>query len=295
MTNKKSSQRLFCFGLGYSAQRLARRLLAQGWTVAGTTRSADKAADLRRQGIEAFVFDAGQPLAAPAAALQGTTHLLTSVKPEEGGDPVLAAHRADILGLPSLAWMGYLSTTGVYGNTEGAWVDEESALHPTSARNRWRVEAEAAWLALHRERGFPTHIFRLAGIYGPGRSQFESLESGRARRLERPGQVFSRIHVDDIAGVVAASIARPAGGRVYNVCDDQPENPALVVEFAAQLMGVAPPPLVPFAEAELSPMARSFYLDNRRVSNKRVRDELGYVFDYPTYRQGLAAIWAQRG
>lgn len=293
MIQKTASPRLFCFGLGYSAQRLAHRLMAKGWTVAGTTRSRQAAEKLRKDGIEAFVFDDDQPLVDPALAFKGTSHLLTCVKPEDGIDPVLAVHQAEILAIPTLEWVGYLSTTGVYGNTQGAWVDEESPLTPTSERNSWRVDAEAKWLLLQQEQALPVHIFRLAGIYGPGRSQFDSLASGRARRLERTGQVFSRIHVDDIGGGVMASMANPNPGRVYNVCDDLPENPAVVVEHAAELKGITPPPLVPFEDADLSPMARSFYLDNRRVSNKRLRDELGYDFAYPTYKEGLAAILAE--
>ncbi|MGO1119131.1 SDR family oxidoreductase [Rhodovibrionaceae bacterium A322] len=288
-----ASSRLFCFGLGYSALRLARRLMAQGWTVAGTTRSEDSAEKLRQLGIDAYLFQDGRPLSDPASALAGATHLLTSIKPEEGIDPVLSVHEADILAARDLQWVGYLSTTGVYGNTNGGCVSEESPVNPTSDRNRWRVEAEARWLDLQRARDLPVHVFRLAGIYGPGRNQFVSLAKGRARRLIREGQVFSRIHVDDIGGAVMASMAQPQPGRTYNVCDDLPENPAVVVEYAAKLQGVTPPPLVPFEEAELSPMARSFYLDNRRVSNERLRQELGYDFAYPTYKEGLTALLAE--
>jgi nucleoside-diphosphate-sugar epimerase len=197
--------------------------------------------------------------------------------------------------MPSLAWVGYLSTTGVYGDRDGGWVDETSELRPSGARGRRRVAAETAWLDLWRDRGVPVHIFRLAGIYGPGRSPFDALRAGTAKRIVKPGQVFSRIHVDDLASVLLSSIARPRPGAVYNVCDDEPASPADVVAHAAQLLGAPPPPLVSFDEAALSPMARSFYADNKRVSNALIKTELGVRLRYPDYRAGLAAILAAGG
>ena len=196
------SKRLFCFGLGFSARALAGRLRARDWRIAGTTRGADRAAALRAEGIEAFVFDRARPLEDPAAALAGTTHLLASVPPDEHGDPVIDVHGADIAGIEGLAWVGYLSTTGVYGDRDGGWVDEGSALEPTGARGRRRVAAEQAWCALHRDHGLPVHLFRLAGIYGPGRNALATVRAGTAKRIDKPGQVFSRIHVDDIAQVL---------------------------------------------------------------------------------------------
>lgn len=282
--------RLFCFGLGFSARALARRLLGAGWTVAGTTRSAEKAAALRAEGIEAFIFDREHPL--PAAALAGSTHLLVSVAPDAAGDPVLDAHGADIAALPALRWIGYLSTTGVYGDWQGAEVDETSELRGAKGRNRRRIEAEAAWLALHAEKELPVHVFRLAGIYGPGRSALDQVRSGRARRIDKPGHLFSRIHVEDIAAVLQASIARPHPGRVYNVCDDEPAAAAEVTAYACKLLGVAPPPLISLEEADLSPMALSFWEDNRLVSNRRLREELGVSLAYPNYRAGLEALLA---
>ena len=192
--------------------------------------------------------------------------------------------------MPSLVWLGYLSTTGVYGDRSGGWVDEESELHPSGERGRRRVAAEAGWLDLWRRSGAPVHVFRLAAIYGPGRSPIEALRVGTAKRIAKPGQVFSRIHVEDLASVLAASIARPQPGAVYNVCDDEAAPPEAVVAYAAGLLGIAPPPLVPFEEAGLSAMARSFYDDNKRVSNARIKSELGVTLRYPTYREGLAAI-----
>jgi nucleoside-diphosphate-sugar epimerase len=281
--------RLFCFGLGYSAAALARRLAARGWAVAGTCRSEEKRGALAAQGIEAHLFDRGRPLVDPARALAGTTHLLSSVPPDGAGDAVIDHHAGDVARL-SLAWAGYLSTTGVYGDTGGAWVDEAAPLRPSGERGRRRVAAETAWLRLHQEHGTPVHRFRLAGIYGPGRSALDAVRSGRARRVDKPGQVFSRIHVEDIAGVLECSIARPNPGAAYNVCDDDPAPPSEVVAYAAALLGIEPPPLVPIEEAGLSPMARSFYDDVRRVSNRRIKDELGVRLDYADYRSGLRAL-----
>lgn len=284
--------RLFVFGLGYSAQVFARRLRARGWRIAGTTRSPEAATALRAEGFEALQFDRDRPLTDPAAALAGTTHLLAGVPPDEVGDPVLASHGPEIAACASLAWAGYLSTTGVYGDRGGDWVDEDSAPEPTSARSEHRVAAERAWLTLHRDRGLPVHLFRLAGIYGPGRNALDQVRAGTARRIHKPGQVFSRIHVDDIATVLEASIAKPHPGRAYNLCDDSPAPPAEVVAQACTLIGLEPPPLVPYEAAGLSAMARGFYRDNKRVSNRRIKEELGVALAYPDYQAGLKAILA---
>lgn len=284
--------RLFCFGLGYSAGYLAERLKARGWRVAGTCREAEKRDRLAARGIEAFLFDRGRPLDDAAAALAGATHLLSSAPPDREGDPVLDHHGQDIAALAAsgaLQWAGYLSTTGVYGNRDGGWVDEDSDLAPTTARGQRRLEAEQRWLALHRDHGVPVHIFRLAGIYGPGRSAVDTVRAGTARRIVKRGQVFSRIHVEDIATVLEASMARPNPGGVYNVCDNEPTPPQDVVAYACDLLGVAPPPEIAFEEAELTAMARSFYAENKRVSNDRIRHELGVRLAYPSYREGLAA------
>lgn len=277
--------RLFCFGLGYSAEVLARGLLAEGWQVAGTARTKDRMEELATLGIETFPFDRGQPLS--SQALVGTTHLLTSVPPDAQGDPVLDLCADAILAAaPTLQWVGYLSTTGVYGDHGGAWVDETSELKPSSERARRRVQAEAAWLAL----ALPVAVFRLAGIYGPGRSPLDDLRAGTARRIIKPGQVFSRIHVDDIARVLRASMAHPRGGAVYNVCDDEAAPSQDVIAAAAALLNMPIPPDLPFDQAALSPMAQTFWADNKRVSNVRVKSELAVEFCYPTYREGLAAL-----
>ena len=278
--------RLLCLGLGYSARVLAERLAGQGWEVRGTARDPERAAV--PPGWKMYRFDRAHRL--PSAAFDGITHILVSIPPDTEGDPALAAHGRDIAALPGLLWLGYLSTTGVYGDRGGGWVDEGSELRPSGARGRRRIVAEAGWLDLWRHEGVPVHVFRLAAIYGPGRSPFAALRDGSAKCIVKPGQVFSRIHVEDLAGVLAASIARPRPGAVYNVCDDEAAAPEAVVACAAALLGIAPPPPVPFADAALSPMARSFYDDNKRVSNARIKTELGVALRYPTYRDGLRAI-----
>jgi nucleoside-diphosphate-sugar epimerase len=281
--------RLFCFGLGYCGAALAARLHARGWPVAGTARGADNVAALREAGIDAFHFDRGQPLdGAAAVALAGATHVLSCVPPDEAGDAVLDCHGRDIATVGGLIWVGYLSTTGVYGDRDGGWVDEDSALEPTGARGRARVAAERGWRAL----GLPLHIFRLAGIYGPGRNAIASVRAGTAKRIDKPGQVFSRIHVADIAAVLEASMRQPHPGRIYNVCDDDPASPADVIAYACDLLGQTPPSLVPFADADLSEIGRSFYRDNKRVRNERIKSELGIRLAYPDYKAGLKALLA---
>ncbi|NIA67942.1 SDR family oxidoreductase [Pelagibius litoralis] len=288
-----AGHRLFCFGLGFSALALARRLKGQGWALAGTTRSPEKATALAAEGIEVFLFDRDRPLADPAAALAGTTHLLISIAPDDLGDPVLDLHGSQLAALGGVRWAGYLSTTGVYGSRDGGWVDEDSELRPSAARSRRRVAAEEAWLRAWRDQALPVHIFRLAGIYGPGRSMLDTVRAGRAKRIDSPGQVFSRIHVEDIATVLQASMAAARPGRVYNVCDDDPASPAEVTAYACGLLGVEPPPLVPLEEAGLSPMGLSFWADNKRVSNRRLHEELAVELAYPGYRTGLDALLAE--
>ena len=283
--------RLFCFGLGYSALALARRLGPRGFAIAGTVRTEDKAELLRAQGIDVYLFDRGRPLADPEGALAGTTHLLSSVPPDEAGDAVVDHHGALLAEVSGLLWAGYLSTTGVYGDRGGDWIDEGAAIAPTGLRGQRRAAAEAAWAAL----GLPLHIFRLAGIYGPGRNAIAQLRAGRAQAVVKPGQVFSRIHVEDIAAVVEASIARPRPDAAYNVCDDEPAPPWEVIEFAADLAGLPRPPRIAFEDAEMSAMARSFWAESKRVSNRRLHEELGVTLAYPTYREGLRALLAGEG
>ncbi|KIG14884.1 Nucleoside-diphosphate-sugar epimerase [Enhygromyxa salina] len=285
--------RLFCFGLGYSATRLAARMAAQGFEIAGTTRDvAAKRASLQQPGWALHRFDADAPLEHAEQALAGTTHLLHSIMPGPDGDPVLRWHAALIDALPrsQLRWIGYLSTTGVYGDHGGAWVNEHSPRRPSKPRTQRRLVAEDAWL----ERG--ARVFRLAGIYGPGRSAIERVLAGTATRVIKPGKVFNRIHVDDITRVLAASIERstheaqrPTKGRAYNVSDGHPASSADVLAHAAALLGVEPPPAVAFEAANMSAMARSFWQDDVRVANDRLQAELGVELRYPDYRAGLEA------
>ena len=287
-----TAPRLFVFGLGYTARVFADGLRAEGWRIAATCRNEDKRAALEAEGIEAFVFDRGRPLADARTALNGATHLLVSVPPDAKGDPVLDHHARELADLRTLDWAGYLSTTGVYGDTKGEWVSEAAWLKPTGDRQKRRVEAERGWLGIYRQYGVPMHLFRLAGIYGPGRSALDSVRAGEAKRVDKPGQVFCRVHVDDIATTLRASMAKPTLGAVYNVADDLPTPSHEVVEHACRLLGVEPPPLIPFDQADLSPMAASFYTDCRRVKNDRIKRQLGVTLAYSDYRAGLAAQFA---
>ena len=282
--------RLFAFGLGFSAQALGKRLAADGWKIAGTARDESKIAQLAEQGFAATRFAGGKANADLPPLLAGATHLLHSIPPGPDGDPVLNAYRDEIAKLGTLEWIGYLSTVGVYGDQHGNWVDETTEPKPNSDRTEARVVAEQAWLDFGAEIGVPVQVFRLAGIYGPGRSVFDKIAAGTARRINKDGQVFSRIHVEDIASVLEASMARPRAGAIYNVADDEPAAPGDVVAYAAEMMGVAPPPEVDFEDADLSPMARSFYEGSRRIGNALIKAELGVELRYPTYREGLVSL-----
>ncbi|WP_020590795.1 SDR family oxidoreductase [Kiloniella laminariae] len=292
----ETNKHLFCFGLGYSALVFARRLLARGWKVSGTVRpGADKDRgkidSLQAEGITVWPFDREAVISNVDKALEGVTHILTSVPPDAEGDTVFDHHATDILACKSLSWFGYLSTTGVYGNRDGGLVHEEDSLHPSSTRSQRRAKAELQWQQLFHDENLPLQIFRLAGIYGPGRSPLEGLRSGRVKqRINKPGHIFSRIHVEDIANVLEASLEKPDPGRIYNVCDNVPEEPWRVTTRACELIGITPPPLVAFEEAEMTPMARSFWLDNKRVDNSRILHELGVVLQYPDYETGLQSL-----
>jgi len=278
---------VFIFGLGYSGTALARRLLAAGWQVAGTTRSPEKAAELRAEGIGAVVWPGDDP----TPALAGASHILMSVGPDADGDPVMNSFAGAIAGQAAhLRWLGYLSTTGVYGHHGGEWVDEATALAPTTLRGQRRVAAERGWQDLSRGAGLPLHIFRLAGIYGPGRGPYEKVRDGTAQLIIKPGQFMSRIHVDDIARVLHASMERPRPGAIYNVCDDDPSPPQDTLLYAAQLLGLPPPPVVAFDAADMTASARSFYSESKRVSNDLMKRDLGVTLAYPSYREGLAAL-----
>ncbi|MEM9433581.1 MAG: SDR family oxidoreductase [Pseudomonadota bacterium] len=278
---------LLSFGHGYSAQALSRSLLASGWRVIGTTRSDEKALNLQETGIEPIVWP-GSDL---KEALGNATHILISAGPNENGDPVINALRSTIASAADgLVWAGYLSTTGVYGDQQGGWVDESTPLQPSTRRGQSRVAAERAWQELASQTGLPLHIFRLAGIYGPGRGPFSKVRNGTARRIVKKNQVFSRIHVEDIAQVLLASIKRPNPGAIYNVCDDAAAPPQDVIAYAAELLGLPLPPEVDFASADMTPMARSFYSESKRVSNRLMKSELGVDLKYPDYKTGLSAL-----
>ncbi len=281
--------RLFIFGLGYSGLEIARLAKAQGWAVAGTCTTQEKARRLREVAIEAHVFDGTAALA--TETFGDATHVLCTVSPGAAGDPALRTCRT-LLG--RARWLGYLSTTGVYGNHDGGWVDETTPTLSTQPRSLERIAAEQDWRALAAETGAPLHILRLPGIYGPGRSPLDRVRSGTAQRIDKQGQFFSRIHVEDIAASTLKALDRDTGTEVWNVADDLPAANAEVVAYACELLGRPVPPLIPWAEVAptMSPMARSFYSESRKVRNDKLKRELGVVLRYPTYREGLKAIVA---
>ena len=276
------------FGLGYSSQAFLRRERARFDAVTATVRSREKAAACGEPGLAMALFPGDED--AIARALPQADAILVSIPPDQDGDPVLRRFEDAIAAASRLRWIGYLSTIGVYGDHDGAWIDETTVPHPESRRSRWRLAAEAAWLALGRRTGRPVQIFRLAGIYGPGRSAFDKLRDGTARRIVKPGQIFNRIHVADIAATLAASLDRPRAGAIYNVTDDEPCPPQDVIAYAAGLAGLEPPPEVAFGDVDMSPMAASFWGESKRVRNRLLHDELGLDLAYPTYREGLSAL-----
>lgn len=283
------TRKLFCFGFGYTAGVLVQRLAGSDITVVGTRRQPHDG-----EAISLAAFDSAHSPNA-AALLAGTTHVLISIPPDVDGDLVLRWHAEDLAKLTDLRWIGYLSTIGVYGDTAGAWVDETSAIRPGSERARRRAKAEADWRDFGLRHGKRVETFRLPGIYGPGRSQLDGVMAGTARRIVKPGQVFNRVHVADIAAVLAQAMDFSADRRsplldVFNVVDNEPAPPQDVVAYAAGLLGLPPPPLVPFEAADLSPMGRSFYAENKRVRNDRLKSVFGFACSFPTYREGLAAI-----
>ncbi|MEN3930133.1 SDR family oxidoreductase [Microvirga sp. W0021] len=279
--------KLFIFGMGYSSLcfiELYGHLFSE---IAGTVRSVEKAQQLQRFGIRALSFD--DPMVSTELADAGV--VLSSIPPLEGHDPVLEQFGSEMAQLKQGHWFGYLSTTGVYGDRDGEWTDEETEISPVSAHSKDRAQIEQLWLDWGAKHHKAVHIFRLTGIYGPGRNPLENLLRGRAQNIIKEGQVFNRIHVEDICGTLMASIKRPNAGRIYNVSDDEPAPMQDVIRYAAELMDVNAPAEVPFDKAELSPMGRSFYSENKRICNKRIKEELGVELRYPTYRDGLKAMW----
>lgn len=288
------TQNLFIFGLGYSARVFAQKMLADGWQVTGTTRSEEKAAALAKAGFKPIIYSGGVSDDV-TTALQAANAVLMSIAPdpdeaeahpEFGGDPVLRDFGSRLKTLPKKPWLGYLSTVGVYGNHDGAWVDESTDCRPVSRRSKARIAAENAWQNLADAAGLTLGIFRLSGIYGPGRNPLEKVARGQGRRIDKPGQVFNRIHVDDIASALMLAVAQNKGD-IFNITDNEPAPPQDVVAFAAGLLDVDVPPLIPFDEADLSPMGRSFYGENKRVSNAKSKTDLGLHYSVPDYRIGM--------
>ncbi|GGK36632.1 SDR family oxidoreductase [Salinarimonas ramus] len=276
------------FGFGYSAAQTVRQ--GAFATVVGTVRSPEKAAALEADGITARLFSPENVDPRIEGDLTHATHVLLSIPPRDGVDPALAAFGEAIAAAPRIEAIVYLSTIGVYGDANGGWVDEDTPLAPKHARADARADAEAAWLALGARSGKRVCVLRLGGIYGPGRNPILQLRAGTARRIVKPGQVFNRIHVADIAQAVNAAFVRGRAGGVYNVVDDEPTPPQDVIAYAGEVAGIAPPPEIPFEEAELSPMGRAFWSTSKRVSNRRLREELGVALLYPTYREGITAL-----
>ncbi|WP_114944523.1 SDR family oxidoreductase [Microvirga calopogonii] len=281
---------LFVFGLGYSVRQFIHLHRERFMAIGGTVRSPEKARAMEAEGLQAYVFDgAGYDPGIPYRIARADA-LLVSIPPLGETDPVLAHFSQAIASAPRLRWVGYLSTVGVYGNADGNWVDETTTPDPATIRSRHRIAAEQEWLALGESAPFAVQIFRLAGIYGPGRNALVKVAEGTAKRIVKPGQVFNRIHTADIAGVLMASMEHPSRNAIYNVADDEPGPPQDVIAYAAELLGREPPPEISFDEAEQTPMARSFYSDNKRVRNTRIKAELGVALRYPTYREGLRAL-----
>ena len=276
--------RLLSFGHGYSAQALSKKLTSLGWKIKGTTRCIKK---LEKFDVEVRVW----PNANLSADIEWATHLLISIPPNEFGDCVVQDYKKNIIrNAGNISWVGYLSTTGVYGNHDGAWVNEETEPRPTSGRGFNRLKAEKEWFNLYEKYNLPVHIFRLAGIYGPGRGPFSKVKSGKAKQIIKRNQVFSRIHVEDIATTLEASISKPKPGSIYNVCDDFPAPPEEVILYAARLLGLPDPPKVNFDDAKITAMARSFYSDSKRVRNNKIKSELNIKLRYPNYKSGLKAL-----
>lgn len=288
---------VFFFGMGYSSLATARaihRLTDPAISIAGTTRSPDKAEQLADTAYRIHVFDGERPGLTLGEDLAQASHVVLSIPPDDHGDPALNFHRAALDASPNLQWIGYFSTVGVYGDFSGRWIDEQAETRPLNRRSRQRVEVEEQWRAYAAERGVPLMVLRLAGIYGPGRSAFDKLRDGTARRIVKPGQVFNRIHVEDIGRATALAAQHRLAGT-FNLADDEPAPPQDLVTFAAGLMEVPPPAETPFENAQMTEMARSFYSDNKRVCNKAIKAALGIELLYPTYRHGLEAIYGQHG
>lgn len=294
MIDKTQKNKLFCYGYGYVAQHLVTELQSRNeeWEFVVTTTDREKLAEIRASGIKAYLFSDQMPFNDPLFAMNGATHLLISVPPNDDGDIVFKAHAREILQIPTIEWIGYLSSTGVYGNRDGEWVDETAEVRPTSERGSKRAKAETQWLKLRRIAGIPINIFRLAGIYGIGRSAIDSARAGQSKRIYKEGHAFNRIHVEDIVQVLLATMDKNLTGDIYNLADDNPAPSHCLIEYACELLGQEPPPLLEYDDdLDMSPIARSFYKDNKRVCNKKIKNQLGIELKYPDYKSGLNAIF----
>jgi len=277
--------------LGFTGSALVQEVRARGWTASGTCRENAQKDAWAEAGVESYCFDGEQGSEELENAVREASHVLVTIPPQkEAGDVVLKHFKKILTESSQLRWLGYLSTTGVYGNRDGGWVDETSELKPGFDHQRRRLEAEEQWRDLYREHRVPVHIFRLAGIYGPGRNLLQRVRQGSARRIDQPGLVFNRIHVEDVVQVLSASMDRPHPGAIYNVCDDVPSSPAEAVAFACELLHVDTPPLIALEDAELSKMARGFYLTNKKVRNHKIKEELGIQLRYPDYKLGIRSL-----
>ncbi len=278
-------RKLFCFGLGYSAKNLIRHLKQRdtGWQFSGSCRTASD--------DNSLIFDGIKPMKNGTELLADVTHMLISIPPQNDmGDPVLHHHGVDISKLKNLQWLGYLSTTGIYGDRNGDWVDDDSLPAPSSVKGQQRLDAEQAWLRLLQDHNLPVHIFRLGSIYGPERSQLASLLKGKVKKIVKQGQYFSRIHVDDIAQVLMASIKSPNPGQSYNVVDDMPASPSNVIDYICDLLHRPPLSPINLSDADISPMMKIFYSENKRVGNRRIKQELNVTLTYPTYKEGFSSL-----
>ncbi len=285
-----SQQHLFCFGLGFTGSALGETLLKDGWNVSGTCRTEEEQSELKKRGFDAYRFDGTRYEIELLESLASANHILSTIPPGDTDDPVLFSFKQHLAQKENLSWVGYLSTTGVYGNRDGSWVDEDSETRPISHRGQKRLATEQAWQNLLEQHSVPLHIFRLSAIYGPGRNSLKRVLEGKARRIDQPGLLFSRIHLADLVQVLYASIKNPSPGRIYNVGDDLPAPPEKVIRFACELLNTSPPPLKTIEEAGLSNLAKSFYEDSKRVSNKRMKKELGVRLLYPDYKAGLTDL-----
>jgi len=294
MPHKDKPKKLFCYGYGYVAQHLVAALKKEdsSWDFVVTTTDREKLTQIRESGIKAYLFSDKMPFNDPLFAMDGVTHMLISTPPKDDGDIVFKAHARDILNVTSIEWIGYLSSTGVYGNRDGDWVDETAETRPSSARGSKRAKAETQWLKLRRLAGIPINIFRLAGVYGPGRSTLDTVRAGNTKRVYKEGHAFNRIHVDDITQSLIASMDQPKPGDIYNLADDSPSPSHELIDYACQLIGMESPPLLTYDDDDnMSPMARSFYKDNKRIKNDKIKNKLGITLKHPDYKSGLDAIF----